>query len=158
MKKIVFGKPQTKILTEQQADKLIKDLSQGQIIPLEKQVEMVIPEPVKETVIVETRTVQVEKIRMQDKLARRHSKLSRAKMEKALDEMCEVLEQQNIRLHALQHQLEKHDYDINAVRMQKPQEKQIVTEKTVIEKHIPKKLVYALIGSMLLNALILLTK
>lgn len=168
MKKIKFGTP-TKTVKEA-LDRVVKTHSPlleklADIGPVPHMQDEGVVDPVKETVIVETRTVEVQKVVTKDKLARRHSKLSRKRMDAALDQMCDILKEQNVTIADLRSKVKKlaeisdaQAFDINALRMQKSQEKQILTERTVVEKHIPKKLVYALIGSLILNGLVILLK
>lgn len=125
--------------------------------------ELVLPIPEK-TVIVETRTQVLKESR--DKWVRKHTKLSRQKMEAAVDQLSETLEQQNERIHFLQHQnklilelSEKQSFDINALRMQKPKEIHRVTEKhieTAVKSEVP-KMVWILLGISLLTNMYILT-
>lgn len=137
-----------------------QDLLQGmkEILDIQQ-----IPE---KTVIVETRTQVLKESR--DKWARKHSKLSTRKTKKFVDELSESLNQQNERIHFLQHQnklmlelSEKQSFDINALRMQKPKEIHTVTEKhieTLVKAKVP-RMVWVFIGiSLLTNMYLLIAK
>lgn len=118
------------------------------------------------TVVVETRTQVLKESR--DKWARKHSKLSTRKMEKLVDELSETLNQQNERIHYLQHQnkglvetLDRHATWITDVEMQKPKEIPVVIEKhteTVIKTEVPKLVWIGIAISLLTNMFLLIAK
>jgi hypothetical protein len=183
MRKLKFGHDPRK-LNHKHLEKLITNLSGGEIIDFEKQIEMVMQrhsdtfkklaeteaqDKVITPVVTEVCPV-VEKVVISkyDKWARKHSKLSAKKAEKMMDGLLDDMNSQNEVIHATRGsihgvamELERLREQVQILKEQKPVEKHIVTENTIVTTNPHSKLVVGSLAlSLVLNiiALILITK
>lgn len=107
----------------------------------------------------------VNKSNNYDKLARKHSRLTKKRMEKSVDELSASISNQDELFHSLKrgiHNLvesqDKMMERIQILEARKPEEIRIVTEKTVEVVKTHKLVVISLVLSLALNALVLLVK